>query len=1133
MHVVYYSSSTSRLFHLLCLLFYLVQGQTLLAQTKRRYVKPVISGTGDGTSWANASNDIAAMIAASSTNDQIWVATGTYSPAATLSMKNGVTIYGGFQGIEPIVGHRNVKLYPTTISGGGVRRVFYNLDINETAILDGFIVSNGFVANDGAGMYNDNSHPVIRNCIFSDNILTNNSGAGGAIYNNNSNPFISNCTFSGNRVNSTGGGIHNKNSNPTISSCIFTNNSAHAGGGMTNSSSNAVVSNCVFTSNTSTTSAGGVYNTGASRAIFTNCVFFGNSTLYGGGLLTDSSEPVEIANCVFSNNSSSDGGGIAIVDSNPTIVNSIIYGNTATSGSPNIYIQDASPSVTFSNIEGGYSGTGNIDSDPLFVHADTPAGLDGIWLTADDGLRVFIDSPCLNAGTIGGNIPINDMLGIQRSVSNPTMGPYEKAISRFQIIYVNGSISTSGDGGAWAKAKKTVQEALQLTTDYNFIHSIWIAKGTYTPNAILSMKNNLAIYGGFDGTETELSERDFIKNRTIISGGNARPVFNNKDLNSTAVLDGCTISNGYSGWDYEAGAMMNSGAHITIKNCVFSNNKSEAIGGAMTNLASDVNISNCVFTGNVAKYNSGGAIINNASSAHISNTVFTGNMAGGVGGAIHTLSSASSRYADPVINNCVFVGNNASGGGGAVYFYRYSRPIITNTIMYLNTMGRTPVPDNIQVDQTTLTISHSIIEGGYPGTGNMDVDPLFVNVDSPAGADGVWMTYDDGLALFRCSPAIDMGTTLTPELALDLLGNSRVGAYDIGAYEFHSGKQVLASAAGGEPAAVTIVQSGQTFFSPCNDGLIVAVTSRGPDPIAGATTTKVWVESTQPAQYVRRHYEISPEDNAANATGRVTLYFTQEEFDDFNNDPLNTSKLPTKGDDATGISHLVIEKRPGVSSDNSGLPTSYTGTPETIDPADEDIVWIPSLNRWEVTFDVDGFSGFFVKSTLNPLPVTLIRFAVAREAQSNLLSWATASEVNTDQFEVQRSSNAKTFWKIGTVDAGGSGSNTYSFSDKSPYAGTNYYRLKMLDLDGTYSYSKMISLSSDGPGASVYPNPSKGLITIQGSITGDEIVLMDMWGRTLQKIDVTQDNFTVDLSKYPSGIYLLRTVNGVQKIVRD
>ena len=73
--------------------------------------------------------------------------------------------------------------------------------------------------------------------------------------------------------------------------------------------------------------------------------------------------------------------------------------------------------------------------------------------------------------------------------------------------------------------------------------------------------------------------------------------------------------------------------------------------------------------------------------------------------------------------------------------------------------------------------------------------------------------------------------------------------------------------------------------------------------------------------------------------------------------------------DATGKANLRIEKRPGTSSDGSGLPGTYTGTAVTIDPDDANIVYNTSLSRWEVSFATTGFSGFFVKTLTTILPL--------------------------------------------------------------------------------------------------------------------------------------------------------------------
>ena len=149
-----------------------------------------------------------------------------------------------------------------------------------------------------------------------------------------------------------------------------------------------------------------------------------------------------------------------------------------------------------------------------------------------------------------------------------------------------------------------------------------------------------------------------------------------------------------------------------------------------------------------------------------------------------------------------------------------------------------------------------------------------------------------------------------------------------------------------------------TCFGDVFNNLITTVDATGSNPISGTINAKVWIDSTQQPFYVKRHYEITPTTNATTATGRITLYFTQAEFDAFN--AVNTKKLPIGATDVTGIANLKIDKRGGTSSNGTGLPITYSGTATAIDPVDADIVWNATGSRWEVTFDVTGFSGFFV-----------------------------------------------------------------------------------------------------------------------------------------------------------------------------
>ena len=179
--------------------------------------------------------------------------------------------------------------------------------------------------------------------------------------------------------------------------------------------------------------------------------------------------------------------------------------------------------------------------------------------------------------------------------------------------------------------------------------------------------------------------------------------------------------------------------------------------------------------------------------------------------------------------------------------------------------------------------------------------------------------------------------------------------------------------------AQTLNVAGTTLFHSSCINLITKLQPTGGSPVSGNTTSKVWIENTSPAQYVKRHYEITPATGAITATGRVTLYFTQAEFDAFN--AVNPVHLPTGSGDASGKANLLVEKRSGVSANGSGSPQSYCGNIVTIDPVDTDIVWNVIQGRWEITFDVTGFSGFFIKT-------------ISTVLAGNVFEWTGAISVN-------------------------------------------------------------------------------------------------------------------------------------------
>lgn len=248
---------------------------------------------------------------------------------------------------------------------GWGRGFFFHNNEDANSIVDGFTITNG-TASYGGGMYNYNSSPTVRNCVFSGNISNN----GGGMYNYyNSCPTVANCTFINNSASLTGGGgVYNNDSSPAITNCTFINNSANQyGGGIHNYND-----------------PDGSYN---SSPMVTNCMFIGNSSnKYGGGMCNYNNSNPTVANCTFSGNQAVfHGGGVANFASSPEIINCILWDNYPVeignlSGSVSI--------VTCSDIKGiaVYPGEGNINLDPLFVDPD-----------AND-YHLLSDSPCIDMG---------------------------------------------------------------------------------------------------------------------------------------------------------------------------------------------------------------------------------------------------------------------------------------------------------------------------------------------------------------------------------------------------------------------------------------------------------------------------------------------------------------------------------------------------------------------------------------------------------------------------------------------------------------------------------------------------------------------------------------------------------------
>lgn len=161
------------------------------------------------------------------------------------------------------------------------------------------------------------------------------------------------------------------------------------------------------------------------------------------------------------------------------------------------------------------------------------------------------------------------------------------------------------------------------------------------------------------------------------------------------------------------------------------------------------------------------------------------------------------------------------------------------------------------------------------------------------------------------------------------------------------------------------------------------------------------------------------------------------------------------------------------------------------------------------------------------LPVTLMAFDGAVQENHVTLKWATAGETNADRFEIQHSTNGKNWDLIGSVIAKGESSvqSNYAFGHEAPVKGQNFYRLKMIDYDKTFSLSKIINVLFDKtPALTAYPNPASNRILIGNDELVKQVTLHAVSG---VKVFEIKGRFYdgIDVSKLSEGIYMMTIIH--------
>jgi hypothetical protein len=305
-------------------------------------------------------------------------------------------------------------------------------------------------------------------------------------------------------------------------------------------------------------------------------------------------------------------------------------------------------------------------------------------------------------------------------------------------IYVDIDAASGGNGTSWANAYTNLQDAIDAA---NANDQIWVAAGTYLPtkdhtgnstptnnrDKNFHLATDMKIYGGFAGTETQLSARDAATNITILSGdfigddgvtgsGSAFAITGNTEnayhvmitayLTAAAVIDGFTIKGGNAN---------GSGVLISYQSQTHRNNG----GGGMSNRSSSPTITNTTFSYNTA--HNGGGMCNTFSSPTITNTTFSYNTARIRGGGMY-----NSRYS-PTIKNSIFLHNTADEGGGM--YNNACFPTITNTAFSYNTAvnggGMFNNSSSSIITNTIFSYNTAVYHGG--GMYNSSSSPIITN----------------------------------------------------------------------------------------------------------------------------------------------------------------------------------------------------------------------------------------------------------------------------------------------------------------------------------------------------------------------------------------------------------------------
>lgn len=774
--------------HVISLLVLCLLASAGAAAPKVIYVKPAGLDLNDGSTWTKAKKTVQAGLLAAAGDDEVWVAAGTYTGNVTL--KADVALYGGFAGTEVMRDQRNWRTNRTVLDGGGSGSVVtVPPGAGASTRIDGFTIRNGkgtarVISGEtfyyGGGVYCRGASPTIIN-----NLITgcDTPHLGGGVYTEDCSPAIRNNVIIANTAGWNGAGIYIHGMSPSVLN-------------------NIIAGNTVTGAGTGGPQGGGIYiGAGSSPKVIANTIAR-NSTpatqTNGGGICSVTQSGCTIANNIIAHNSSGIYSPTAVTEHHNCVAKNTYFdfqgideGDADLLRDPlfvdaqagNYHVQAASPCLD-TGLDSAVQSPGDwkdIDGQGRIRGLHVDIGADELWPPS-----VAIDYPTAEPtySTMAQNLSIagtasegttqvtwqNDRGGsgyclgaTAWSASTIVLKPGQNLITitarddggfastdtltvtyntgaLANVVYVRPDGNDSDDGSSWPAAKRTIQGGINEAVAGE---EVWVAAGTYREN--VTLKDGVAVYGGFAGGESSRGDRRFARNVTTIDGGGAgNAVRVSGALRENTRIDGFTIRNGTAS---ASGGIYCYSSYATIANCVIRNNGTAAGHGAGIHInGGGVTVTGCVVAANSASNGNGGGIY-----------------CFGCGG-------------ETTITNNTIANNSAKQGGGIYAYNCQSQMVIANNIVASNSSG-------IHRYGTSPALSRNNVysNGGsnytgniVPGAGDVSENPEFVD---QANRD---------YHIKSSSPCVDNGSNSARGLPdCDMDGQSRLrGMVDIGADEF-------------------------------------------------------------------------------------------------------------------------------------------------------------------------------------------------------------------------------------------------------------------------------------------------------------------------------------------------------------